>query len=133
MKNKLIFIKTKKAPAAIGPYSQGIIAGNLIFCSGQVGLDPNTGQLVEGGINEQTKQVLKNLSEILIEANSNINNVIKTEIYLTDIFQFEIVNKLYGDFFKQNPRPTRVTVEVSKLPKNALIEISCIALVKDKN
>ncbi len=124
---KNIEIKTKKAPQAVGPYAQAIKVGNLIFCSGQIALDPQTNQLVEGGIESQTKQVLNNLSQILKAAGVNLSDVVKTEIFLTKISDFQVVNEIYGTYFTNNPKPARQTVEVSNLPKGALIEISCIA------
>lgn len=118
-------IQTDKAPAPIGPYSQGIQAGNFIFCSGQIGLDPKTGVLVEG-IEAQTKQVLSNLAEILKAANSSMENVVKTTIYLKDIADFPKVNEWYAEAF-QNAKPVRTTVGVVSLPKGALVEIDAIA------
>lgn len=118
-------IQTNKAPAPIGPYSQGIQAGNFIFCSGQIGLDPKTGALVDG-IEAQTKQVLSNLAEILKAANSSMENVIKTTIYLKDIADFPKVNEWYAEVF-QKTKPARTTVGVVSLPKGALVEIDAIA------
>ncbi len=123
MKAKIIY--SNRAPEPLGPYSQGIQAGNFIFCSGQIGLDPKTGALVEG-IEAQTKQSLSNLAEILKAANSGMENVVKTTIYLKDIADFPKVNELYGEVFK-NSKPARTTMEVSNLPKGALIEIDAIA------
>lgn len=118
-------IQTDKAPAPIGQYSQGIQAGNFIFCSGQIGLDPKNGTLVEG-IEAQTKQVLSNLAEILKAANSSMENVVKTTIYLKDIADFPKVNEWYAEAF-QNAKPVRTTVGVVSLPKGALVEIDAIA------
>jgi len=118
-------IFTSKAPKPIGPYSQAIISGNLIFCSGQIGINPDTGELAEG-IEAQTKQVLKNLKEILIEAHSSLEKVIKTTIFLKNIADFKKVNEIYGEFFSSH-KPARSTVEVSNLPKGALVEIEIIA------
>lgn len=123
-------ITTSKAPKAIGPYSQAIVSGDLIYCSGQIGLDPSTAELVEGGITFETKQVLSNIQEILEEAGSRIENIIKTDIYLSDLKNFEIVNTIYREFFKQEPYPARATIGVAGLPKGALIEIVCIATIK---
>lgn len=118
---------TDKAPLPVGPYSQAIVINNLIFCSGQIGIDPKNNQLVDG-IENQTKQVLNNLKMILDESGSSIDKVIKTTIFLKDINQFQIVNKIYEDFFKDH-KPARSTVEVSNLPKRALIEIELIAYI----
>lgn len=118
-------IQTDKAPAPIGQYSQGIQAGNFIFCSGQIGLDPKNGTLVEG-IEAQTKQALSNLAEILKAANSSMENVVKTTIYLKDIADFPKVNEWYAEVF-QKAKPVRTTVGVVSLPKGALVEIDAIA------
>ena len=120
-------IKSDKAPEAIGPYSQAIRAAGLIFISGQIPLDPLTGDIVNGGIKEQTKRVMKNIEAILEAAGSGIDKALKTTIYLKNLSDFESVNKIYGDYFSSTP-PARATVEVSNLPKNASIEIDVIAL-----
>jgi len=122
-------INTNKAPKAIGPYSQAVAAGNFIFCSGQIGIDPKTGVLVEG-IEAQTRQVLENLKNVIEAAGVNLKNVVKTTIYLKNLADFEKVNKIYGDFFGDQ-RPARATVEVASLPKGALIEIEAIVCKKD--
>ncbi|GIW64321.1 MAG: reactive intermediate/imine deaminase [Patescibacteria group bacterium] len=126
MKKQIKIVNSNNAPKAIGPYSQAVIFDNLIFCSGQIGIDPKTNSLVEG-IENQTKQILNNIKNILQEANSSLENVLKTTIFLTDINHFSIVNKIYEDFFK-NHKPARSTVTVAKLPKDALIEIEVIAV-----
>lgn len=123
----IVFIETKKAPAAIGPYSQAIVINKLVFCSGQIGLDPKTGQLKEG-IKNQTKQTLENIEQVLKAAGTNLKKVIKTTIYLVNISDFATVNQIYASYFK-NHKPARATVEVSRLPKEALIEIEAIAVV----
>lgn len=120
-------IKSNKAPAAIGPYSQAIKAAGLIFVSGQIPIDPLTGEIVEGGIEEQTERVLKNIEVILEAANSGIDQAVKTTIYLKDMNDFASVNKIYEKRFSYTS-PARATVEVSNLPKNASIEIDVIAL-----
>ncbi len=122
-------INSKLAPKAIGPYSQAVIAGDLIFCSGQIGINPKNGELATG-IRSQTKQALNNLFEVLKTASADFADILKVEIFLTNIDDFTKVNEIYSTFFTKNPKPARVTVEVSKLPKNALIEIACIALRK---
>lgn len=122
-------ITTKNAPTAVGPYSQAIKYGNFVFCSGQIGIDPKTNNLVSGGVLEEAKQVIKNLEAVLISAGSSLEKVLQTTIYIIDMGKYADVNALYGEFFKNEPLPARVTVEVSKLPKGAAIEISCIASI----
>ncbi len=122
-------IETDKAPKAIGPYSQAIKCENLLFISGQIAINPQTQNLVEGGIEEQTKQVLENIKNILEEARINLDHVVKTTIYLKNLNDFEVVNKIYGEYFK-NHKPARATVEVSNLPKGALVEIEAIACIE---
>lgn len=118
-------IKTNKAPLPIGPYSQAIIWGNLVFCSGQIGIDPKTGELKKG-IEEQTKQVMENLKQILKAAETDFARILKTTIYLVDIEDFPKVNQIYEKYFSQT-KPARSTVAVKSLPKGALIEIELIA------
>lgn len=119
-------ISTVNAPKAIGPYSQAIEAGGFIFVSGQIPLIPATGDLVEGSVEVQTARVLENLKAILDAAGSTLENVVKTTVYLTNMEDFTKVNGIYGQYFQENP-PARVCVEVSKLPKGALVEIDVIA------
>ena len=120
-------VSTKQAPGAIGPYSQGIkVTGGLIFVSGQIPLVPETGEIVAGGIAEQAAQVLENLKAIVEAAGSTLANVVKTTVYLKDIGDFAAVNTIYAKYFTENC-PARVCVEVSNLPKGALIEIDVIA------
>ena len=120
-------ISSDKAPKAIGPYSQAIRIENLVFTAGQIGLDPSTMELVEGGIEAQTRQVLTNLQHVLEAADSGLNYVIKTTVFLQSMRDFANMNMVYGEFFPENP-PARSTVEVAELPKGALVEIECIAL-----
>ena len=122
-------IKSDKAPKAIGPYSAAIKTENLVFTSGQLGIDPETGELVSGGIIAETHQAIKNLQEILKESGTEINNVLKTVVYLKDISEFGIMNEVYGMYFQENP-PARSAFQVAALPKNASVEIEAIALVK---
>ncbi|MFA4831491.1 MAG: RidA family protein [Patescibacteria group bacterium] len=122
-------VETGQAPRAIGPYSQAIIAGEWIFCSGQIAIDPQTNELLAGGIKEQTERVLKNLGAILEAAGSSMLRVVKTDIYLKNLSDFKEMNEIYAGFFPGNEKPARATVKISGLPKNALIEISCIALI----
>lgn len=119
-------IATPQAPAAIGPYSQAIRAGELLFVSGQIPLDPATGEFVPGGIEAQTRQVMANLRAILQAAGLDFAAVVKTTIYLADLGDFAVVNGIYGEYFPHNP-PARATVQVAALPKGALVEIDCIA------
>lgn len=119
-------INTNKAPAAIGPYSQGIITGNLIITSGQLPLNPTTG-IFPKGIEEQTKQSLENVKAILEEAGSSMDAVVKTTVFLSDMNDFVAMNGVYATFFKEGSYPARSAVEVAKLPKNALVEIEVIA------
>lgn len=124
-------IDTKEAPAAIGPYSQAIRSGNMIFFSGQIPLDPQTSVLVKGGIEEQTKQVMTNMEAVLRAAGCTFSDVIKTTVYLTDLNHFELVNEIYGRHFRANA-PARACVQVAGLPKGALIEIDWIASASDR-
>ena len=123
-------IATKSAPAAIGPYSQGVRANGFLFLSGQVALDPATGQLVAGDIRAQTERVLKNLEAVLAAAGSSMEAVVKTTVYLADMGDFAAMNEVYARFFPQAP-PARATVEVRRLPKDAKVEIDLIALAGD--
>ncbi|HOL22234.1 MAG TPA: RidA family protein [bacterium] len=120
-------ISTDKAPLTVGPYSQAVIAGNLVFLSGQIPVDPSTNQVVKGDITAQTQQVIQNIIVILKEAGCSIENVVKTTVYLKDIKDFDNMNLVYASFFKH--KPARATVEVSNLPKGVLIEIDCIAVI----
>ena len=123
-------IRTALAPTAIGPYSQGVLAGNLLFVSGQIPIDPATGALIEAkDIQTQTRRVLLNLQEILSAAGATLDNVVRTTIFLKNMNDFAEMNSVYAEFF-QAEAPARATVEVSRLPKDASIEIDCIAIVK---
>lgn len=119
-------IKTSQAPEAIGPYSQAVSTGNLVFCSGQIPLDPETMELVGGTVTAQTKQVLKNLSEVLKAANSGLDKVLKTTVFLKDMNDFVEMNEVYAAAFGDH-KPARATVEVARLPKDVKVEIECIA------
>jgi 2-iminobutanoate/2-iminopropanoate deaminase len=120
-------VRTEMAPGALGPYSQAIKANGFVFASGQVGLDPATGQVVEGGIREQTERVLKNLAAVLEAAGSSMAKAVKTSVFLSDLTDFAEMNEVYAGFFP-SPPPARSTVEVSRLPKDVRIEIDIIAL-----
>ena len=121
-------IQTEQAPKAIGPYSQAIRANGLVFASGQIPINPETGQFVAGGIAEQTEQAIKNLSRVLEAAGSALNKVVKTTVFLADMEEFAAMNEVYGRFFKEEP-PARATVEAARLPRDARVEIEAIALV----
>jgi 2-iminobutanoate/2-iminopropanoate deaminase len=121
-------VSTDQAPAAIGPYSQAVIYGGLVYCSGQIALDPVTMEIVGEDAETQAKQVMNNLGEVLSAAGSDFSKVIKCSIFLDSIDDFGVVNEVYGAFFTENP-PARETVAVQTLPKNVLVEISCIASV----
>jgi len=123
-------VSTKKAPAAIGPYSQANIFGNLVFTSGQVPLVPETGAIVAGGIEEQTEQSLNNVKAILEEAGSSMEKVLKTTVFIKDMNDFAKVNGIYAKFFTEGSFPSRSAVEVARLPKDVLVEIETIAYIE---
>ena len=120
-------VYTKNAPDPVGPYSQAILTNNTLFISGQVALDPNNGDMINSSIEEETLQVMNNLKAILNEVGFDFSNVIKSTIYLSDMNTFSKVNEVYGSFFNKDYVPSRVTVEVSRLPKDANVEIDMIA------
>ena len=120
-------ISTKNAPAAIGPYSQAILTNNTLYCSGQIAINPTTGDLVINNIKDETNQVMQNILAILKAANMNFNNVVKCSIFMKDMNDYQEINKIYSIFFKNSP-PAREAIQVSKLPKNANLEISIIAV-----
>jgi 2-iminobutanoate/2-iminopropanoate deaminase len=124
-------IATDKAPAAIGPYSQAVRVGSLVFTAGQIGLDPATQQVVEGGITEQTTCTFENLKAILVAAGASLGSVVKTTVFLKDMNDFAAMNAVYGSYFGQEngPLPARSTIEVARLPKDVLVEIELIAEV----
>ncbi|MBS1587799.1 MAG: RidA family protein [Bacteroidetes bacterium] len=119
-------IRTDKAPAPIGPYNQAVMAGNMLFISGQIALDAATGELVQGDVKSETQKVMENLQAILTEAGMSFANIVKTSIFLKSMGDFAQVNEVYGSYFTENP-PARETVEVSALPKGVNVEISMIA------
>lgn len=121
-------ISTTSAPEAIGPYSQAISTGSLVFCSGQIPLDPSSGELVSGTVVEETTRCMRNLEAVLAEAGSGFDKILKTTIYVTDMGDFAEVNDAYGSFFPSEP-PARATVGVSALPKGARVEVECVAAV----
>lgn len=119
-------ISTKNAPAAIGPYSQAVQVSPFLFCSGQIALDPVSGNVVEGGVKEQTQQVMKNIEAVLKEANLGFSDIVKTTIFLASMSDFSVVNEVYGQHFSSNP-PARSTVAVAGLPRGVLVEIEVLA------
>ncbi|WP_320674363.1 Rid family detoxifying hydrolase [Prochlorococcus sp. MIT 1341] len=135
MSNKLVkAISTDSAPPPVGPYNQAVIAGDWLFCSGQIALNPISGEMVGNGeIEAETRQVLKNLLAVLKEAGAETSQVIKATIYLADLSDFTQVNSLYGEVFGEGISPARACVEVSALPKNARVEIECIAFLGAKS
>jgi len=120
-------IETKDAPQAIGPYSQAVRASGFVFASGQIPIDPQTGEFVSGGVAEQTAQVLKNLSALLEAAGTGLDRVVKTTVFLADMNDFAAMNEVYAKFFAEHP-PARATVEAARLPRDARVEIEAIAL-----
>ena len=122
-------VHTDKAPAAIGPYSQAIAAGGFLFISGQIPVDPATGEVVAGGVAQQARQVLDNLSAILASQRLELCHVVKTGVFLQDMSDFQTVNAVYGEYFREQP-PARACVQVAKLPKDVLVEIEAIAVLK---
>ena len=121
-------VHTQDAPAAIGPYSQAVVAGGLVFCSGQIAMDPSTGALVEGDVAAQTRQVLANLDAVLRAAGSSLDRVVKCTVYLTSMDDFSLMNMAYAEAFGAT-RPARAAVEVSRLPRGVDVEIDAIALI----
>jgi 2-iminobutanoate/2-iminopropanoate deaminase len=121
-------VRTAGAPAAIGPYSQAVKTGGLLFCSGQIPLDPSTGNLVDGGIEAQAERVLKNLEAVLIAGGETLRSVVKTTVYLVDLGEFSAMNAVYAKFFPEDP-PARATVQVVKLPAGARVEIDAVATI----
>jgi len=120
-------INTSQAPAPIGPYSQAVLKGNMLFTSGQVAINPSTGELVLDSIENETKQVMENMKAVLTEAGMDFSNVLKTSIFLSDMENFQKVNEVYASYFDEATAPARETVEVANLPKYVNVEISMIA------
>lgn len=121
-------ISTENAPGAIGPYSQAIKANGMLFCSGQIPIDPATGEFVEGGVAEQTEQVFKNLTAVLEAGGASLDSVVKTTVFLADMNDFGAMNEVYARYFDTN-KPARATVQAARLPRDARVEIECIAVV----
>ena len=126
--NEIIKIHTDNAPQAIGPYEQAVVIDKTVYCSGQIAIDPITNVLIDGDVSAQTHQVMKNIKEVLKAASSNINRIVKATIFLTDMNNFSTVNEIYKSYFTENNYPARSAVEVSELPKGALVEIEVIAV-----
>jgi 2-iminobutanoate/2-iminopropanoate deaminase len=124
-------IQTDRAPQAIGPYSQAVKARGLVYASGQIPIDPATGQFVAGGITEQTEQVLKNVAAVLEAAGTGLDRIVKTTVFLADMEEFAAMNEVYARYFTNEP-PARATVQAAGLPRNARVEIEVIALVEEK-
>ncbi|MEZ5425287.1 MAG: RidA family protein [Pyrinomonadaceae bacterium] len=122
-------ISTEKAPGAIGPYSQAVKAGNFVFCSGQIPIDPETGEFVSQDVAEQTEQVIKNLKAVLEAAGTGLGNVVKTTVFLADMNDFGAMNEVYAKHFNEN-KPARATVQAARLPRDARVEIEVIALTE---
>jgi 2-iminobutanoate/2-iminopropanoate deaminase len=123
-------ISTNEAPAAVGPYSQAVRAGLMVFCAGQIPLDPKSGQIESQDVGEQAKRVLENIGAVLEAAQLSFSHVVKTTVFLTDLADFQTVNEIYAGFFRENP-PARSTIQVSALPKGARVEIEAIAIAED--
>ena len=121
-------IKTDKAPTPIGPYNQAVLSGNTLYTSGQIAINPKTGQLTSSSISEETKLVMENLKEVLAAAEMTFENVIKTSIFISDMNNFGEINSVYGEYFNEESAPARETVEVANLPKFVNVEISAIAV-----
>lgn len=121
-------VSTDGAPGAIGPYSQAVKAGGMVFCSGQIPIDPATGEFVSEVVAEQTEQVLKNLGEVLTAAGTSLNSVVKTTVFLADMNDFAEMNEVYSRYFSEN-KPARATVQAAGLPRGARVEIDCIAVL----
>jgi 2-iminobutanoate/2-iminopropanoate deaminase len=122
-------IATNNAPSAIGPYSQAVKVGNMIFVSGQIPIDPSTGDFVSNEVKEQTVQVLKNLRAVLEAAGATLNDVVKTTVFIADMNDFGVMNEIYGEYFDTN-KPARATVQAARLPRDARVEIDCIAVIQ---
>ncbi len=122
-------VRTEEAPEAIGPYSQGVVAGGFVYTAGQLALDPKTGQLVPGDVRIQTKRVMENIKAILESAGTSLANVVKTTVFLRDMNDFGAMNEIYGSYFQEDP-PARSTFQVAKLPRDGAVEIEVVALVK---
>lgn len=126
---KLNQIICSTAPSAIGPYSQAVVAGNVVYVSGQLPMDLKTGQLIPGDIKQQTEQVINHIKEILASCGTSLDRVVKTDVFLKDLNEFDQMNEVYAKHFTSSVKPARATIQAAKLPRDARIEISCIAIV----
>ena len=122
-------ISTDKAPAAIGAYNQAVVADGVVYCSGQIALDPMTGELIEGDVQTQTRQVMNNLAAVLEAAGTNFARALKCTVFLTDLGDFQAVNEVYATYFDAEDAPARACVEVSRLPRDVQVEVDCVALI----
>ena len=122
-------ISTAAAPQAIGAYNQAVVAGHLVHCSGQIALDPQTGELIEGDVRAQTRRVMENLSAVLAAAGTQLSQAVKCTIFLRDLEDFASVNEVYGSYFDPAQAPARACVQVSRLPRDVMVEIDCVALL----
>lgn len=121
-------VSTEKAPAAIGPYSQAVVAGNIVFTSGQIPIDPSSGEIVAGGIEAQARQVMNNIIEVLKAAGSDINSVVKTVLFIKDMNDFHVINRVYSEYFKE-PYPARSCIQAARLPRDVGIEMEAVAII----
>lgn len=128
--NRISKVETSEAPKAIGPYSQAVVAGSFLFVSGQIPIDPGTGKVVDHTIQGQTRRVFENIEAILRAAGLNLGDVVRAEVYLKNMDDFQEMNAIYAEKFKQPVKPARQTMQVGRLPMDVLVEISCIALIK---
>ena len=126
----ITIVSTEDAPQAIGPYSQAVVHGGTVYCSGQIALDPKTMEIIQGGVEAQTKQVLENLTHVLEAAGSGMDRVLKTTVYVKSMDEFAAMNAVYGEFFSAERPPARATVEVARLPKDVRVEIDCVAILR---
>ena len=124
-------VETSRAPAAIGPYSQAILAGNTLYLAGQIAMDPLTGEMVEGGIEAETRQVMENLGAVLEAAGSSFRDVVQTQVFLADLGDFATMNEIYGSYLSE-PYPVRATVQVAALPRGARVEIQMVAVLRER-
>lgn len=124
-------VSTPDAPAAIGPYSQAVVFGGVVYCSGQIALDPATGKIVEGGVEAQTRQVLANLTHVLGAAGTGLDRALKVTVFMKDMNDYAAINGVYATFFSEETPPARAAVEVARLPRDVLVEIDCIAALRE--
>lgn len=126
---KKYIIKMETAPKPVGPYNMAVKAGDFVFTAGQIPLDPQTGEIIKGGITEQTQQAIKNLKSVLKDAGTSLDNIVKTTVFLKNMGDFAAMNAVYAEYFNAETAPARSTVEAARLPKDALVEIECVAVI----